>query len=246
LALLATIANFLSAFAGGGAGLIQLPALILFGLPFPVALATHKIASVALGLGAGLRHFRHRTLATKLTVLILSCGIPGVCLGSNIVLIIPDNLATISLGILTLWLGIYSSSSKSLGITNLDKRLNQKEYILGGLVLFLIGVINGSLSSGTGLFVTIWLVRWFGITYTKAIGYTLILVGLFWNGTGALVLGLRSEVKWDWLPVLVIGSLFGGYLGAHFSLETGNHLVKKSFEMISLLMGSSLIIQGII
>ena len=144
---MATIANFLSAFSGGGAGLIQLPALILFGLPFPVALATHKLASVALGLGAGFRHLRHKTLGTKLTVLILSCGIPGVCLGSNIVLIIPDNLATISLGILTLWLGIYSSSSKSLGITNLDKRLNQKEYIVGGIVLFLIGLIQKLRSS---------------------------------------------------------------------------------------------------
>ena len=37
----ALVANALSALAGGGAGLVQLPALILFGLPFPVALATH-------------------------------------------------------------------------------------------------------------------------------------------------------------------------------------------------------------
>ena len=45
-------ANALSALAGGGAGLVQLPALILLGLPFSMALATHKVASVALGLGA--------------------------------------------------------------------------------------------------------------------------------------------------------------------------------------------------
>ena len=45
-------ANALSALAGGGAGLVQLPALILLGLPFAMALATHKLASVALGIGA--------------------------------------------------------------------------------------------------------------------------------------------------------------------------------------------------
>ena len=50
LAITAVVANALSAFAGGGAGLVQLPALILLGLPFAMALATHKIASVALGL----------------------------------------------------------------------------------------------------------------------------------------------------------------------------------------------------
>ncbi len=45
LGLIALVANALSAFAGGGAGLVQLPALILLGLPFAMALATHKLAS---------------------------------------------------------------------------------------------------------------------------------------------------------------------------------------------------------
>ena len=43
LGAIAVVANALSAFAGGGAGLIQLPALILLGLPFASALATHRI-----------------------------------------------------------------------------------------------------------------------------------------------------------------------------------------------------------
>jgi uncharacterized membrane protein YfcA len=49
------VANAFSAFAGGGAGLIQLPLLIFLGLPFAIALATHKVASVALGIGATIR-----------------------------------------------------------------------------------------------------------------------------------------------------------------------------------------------
>src|SRR5690554_7490704 len=58
LFVVAFLANWFSALAGGGAGLIQLPALIFLGLPFPLALATHKIATVALGAGATLRHVR--------------------------------------------------------------------------------------------------------------------------------------------------------------------------------------------
>ena len=45
LGLIAVIANAMSAM-GGGAGLVQLPALILLGL-LATALATHKLASVA-------------------------------------------------------------------------------------------------------------------------------------------------------------------------------------------------------
>ena len=45
LGLISFLSNFISALSGGGAGLIQLPALIFFGLPFSKALATHKVAS---------------------------------------------------------------------------------------------------------------------------------------------------------------------------------------------------------
>ncbi|HSH84442.1 MAG TPA: TSUP family transporter, partial [Guyparkeria sp.] len=58
LFVIALIANLFSAFSGGGAGLIQLPVLIFLGLPFAIALATHKVASVALGIGATVRHLR--------------------------------------------------------------------------------------------------------------------------------------------------------------------------------------------
>ncbi|MDH5778123.1 MAG: sulfite exporter TauE/SafE family protein, partial [Gammaproteobacteria bacterium] len=57
LFIISLIANAFSAFVGGGAGLLQLPALIFLGLAFSVALATHKLATVALGIGATLRHF---------------------------------------------------------------------------------------------------------------------------------------------------------------------------------------------
>ena len=90
LAVIAVIANALSAFAGGGAGLVQLPALILLGLPFASALATHKVASVALGIGAAGRHWRASSLNRSLSGLILLAGLPGVWLGANAVLAIPD------------------------------------------------------------------------------------------------------------------------------------------------------------
>ena len=41
-----------SAISGGGAGLLQLPALILSGVPYYQALASHKLATEALGIGA--------------------------------------------------------------------------------------------------------------------------------------------------------------------------------------------------
>lgn len=82
LFLIAVAANWFSALAGGGAGLIQLPILIFLGLPFSLALATHKIATVALGFGATLRHLREGHLDKLLLLVIFAAGAPGVVLGA--------------------------------------------------------------------------------------------------------------------------------------------------------------------
>ncbi|KGG12761.1 putative permease [Prochlorococcus sp. SS52] len=245
LIIVSITSNFLSALSGGGAGLIQLPALIFLGLPFSKALATHKVASVALGLGASIRHYKEKTLETKITLFVLGFGLPGVLLGANTIFAIPSEIATFSLGIMTLCLGIYSSKSYQDKLSYSNKSLSNQRLIIGCFILFLIGVLNGSLTSGTGLFVTLWLVKWFGLSYTRAVAYTLILVGIAWNGTGAIVLGLKNEIQWFWLPSLIIGSLTGGYLGAHIGIIKGDKLVKTLFEFISITIGISLIVKSI-
>jgi uncharacterized membrane protein YfcA len=242
LLLIALVANGFSAFVGGGAGLLQLPALIFLGLPFAVALATHKVATVALGVGATLRHLREGRLERWFVLFILATGLPGVVLGSSLILRVPDRLAQLALGGLTLALGLYSMFRRELGQHYLPRNREGAGLWLGGGVLFFIGILNGSLTSGTGLFVTLWLVRWFGLDYQRAVAYTLVLVGLFWNGSGALTLGLLGEVKWEWLPALLLGSLLGGYLGAHLAIVKGNRAIKRLFEVVTLLVGIKLLI----
>ncbi|WP_419582827.1 sulfite exporter TauE/SafE family protein, partial [Thiolapillus sp.] len=236
------IATLFSAFSGGGAGLLQLPVLIFLGLPFGVALATHKVASVALGVGATVRHMRESTLERGFTLFMLMTGLPGVVIGASVILHVPGRVAEVALGCLTLGLGLYSGSRKSLGQNYLPSHRDRSGMVTGGIVLFCLGILNGSLTSGTGLFVTLWLVRWFGLDYKRAVAYTLVLVGLFWNGTGAMTLGMLGSIKWDWLPALLAGSLLGGYGGAHLAIRQGSRWIKRAFEVISILVGIKLII----
>ena len=237
----ALVANLLSALAGGGAGLVQLPVLILLGLPFPLALATHKVASVALGVGATLRHAQEKALDWRFAVFILACGLPGVVLGARVVLAVPASICTLLLGLLTIGLGLYSMMTPALGNLSQPAHRNLTGLVIGGGVLFAIGFLNGSLTSGTGLFVTLWLVRWFGLDYSRAVAYTLILVGLFWNAAGAITLGTQGQIAWLWLPALLAGSVAGGYLGAHLAIAKGNRVLKRCFETLSLTMGLALL-----
>lgn len=236
------IANWFSALSGGGAGLIQFPMLIFLGLPFGVALATHKLASVALGLGATIRHFRESHLERRFSLVILGAGLPGVVLGANTILRVPPEFAQLALGILTMGLGLYSVFKPRLGMEHRPRNHEGSALLIGMFGLFVVGFLNGSITSGTGLFLTMWLIHHFGLDYKRAVAYTLVLCGLVWNGTGAVVLGMIGTIAWDWMPALLLGSLTGGYLGSHFALKKGNQWIKRAFEVVTILIGLKLII----
>lgn len=237
----AVVANFFSAISGGGVGLIQFPILIFLGLSFATALATHKIASVFLGVGAIMRHLKESHLERRLCTIILAAGIPGVILGASLILDAPQKPALITLGVLTTSLGVYSIFRPNLGVEHTPKNWHGQGLVTGIIGLFVVGFLNGSITSGSGLFLTIWLIRHFGMDYKRAVAYTLVLCGFAWNGTGAIVMGLAGDVAWNWLPALIIGSIVGSYLGTHIALRQGNKLVKRAFEITTILIGLKLI-----
>lgn len=236
------IANTFSALSGGGAGLIQFPILIFLGLGFSTALATHKVATVALGLGATLRNLRSDSLEAGFTLYLILVGLPAVLLGAWSIIQIPPDLARLLLGLLTMGLGIYSMIQPSLGTEHLPRHRDPRGMLAGGLLLAAVGFLNGSLTSGTGLFATMVLVKWFGMDYRRAIVHVMLAVGLFWNGTGALTLGFLAQIQWSWMPALIAGSLIGGYAGAHLAILKGNRFIKRSFEIVTLLVGLKLLI----
>jgi len=247
LLIVSFIANTMSAFAGGGSGLVQFPALLFLGLPFATALATHKVATVALGLGSTYRHIRNKApIDWTFALTIMLCGVSGTILGAFIIVSIPDHIAGLSLGILTIALGVYSIFKKSLGQSSAPKNRDIRGFVIGGFVLFLIGVFNGSLSSGSGLFVTVWLILWFGVDYKSAVMYTMTLVGIFWNLTGAIAVSLLGHpVYWAWVPVLLAGSFAGGYAGAHMGALKGNYWIKRGFEAVTILSGLYLVLRSV-
>jgi uncharacterized membrane protein YfcA len=242
LFVIAVMANWFSALAGGGAGLIQLPILIFMGLPFSLALATHKIATVALGLGATIRHAKEKHSSIRLLVLMSVAGIPGVMLGAYMIIDVNDRWAEIILGALTLSLALYSMMKPQLGLKGRVLHRDMPGIMIGAVGLFIIGFANGALSAGSGLFVTLWLVLWFGLDYRLAVAHTLIAVGLGWNASGAITMTLLAEVKWDWLPALICGSLVGGYLGAHSSIKAGSLWIKRCYELITFIVGIKLLV----
>ena len=243
--LISFFSNTFSAISGGGAGLLQLPALILSGVPYYQALASHKLATVALGIGGSLRNYKSLGNDISVAWQILIFGLPGVIFGASVVEYISEKYLYLILGIISILLAFYSFLKPDLGLSSGNKKLNFVNKIRFLIFIFLIGILNGSISSGTGLLVTILLIKTFGIDFLRAISLTFLVVGIFWNLTGAICLSIIGPFPSNILLLLIIGSFTGGYFGAHLSKLKGNILIKKTFIIVCLFVGISLIIKSV-
>ena len=235
------LSNLFSSIAGGGAGLIQLPALILFGIPYYKALASHKIATVALGIGGSIRNYKNLEKNFLIIFQLLIFGIPGVILGTFIVKLISDEYLYLLLGIFTIILGIYSFIKPQLGLISIQKEIGSFTYFKFNSIAFIIGILNGSISSGTGLLVTILLIKTFGLDFLSAISITFLTVGIFWNAAGAIALSKIGSLPLNILIILILGSFLGGFSGAHLANLRGNKFIKKLFISLCFLIGLILI-----
>ena len=243
--LISFFSNTFSAVSGGGAGLLQLPALILSGIPYYQALASHKLATVALGIGGSLRNYKSLRKDINVAWKLLIFGLPGVIIGASIVEFISEQYLYLFLGVISILLAFYSFVERNLGLSSKNNDLKFSQKIIFFIFIFLIGILNGSISSGSGLFVTILLIKTLGMDFLRAISLTFLTVGIFWNFTGAIFLIKIGSISPNILILLIIGSFSGGYYGAHLSKLKGNILIKKTFTIVCLLVGISLFIKSI-
>ena len=165
--LISFFSNTFSAISGGGAGLVQLPALILFGVPYYQALASHKLATVALGIGGSLRNYKSLGNDISVAWQILIFGLPGVIFGASVVEYISEKYLYLILGIISVLLAFYSFIKPDLGLSSGNNKLKLIHRIRFLIFIFLIGILNGSISSGTGLLVTILLIKTFEMDFLE-------------------------------------------------------------------------------
>ena len=116
--LISFFSNTFSAISGGGAGLLQLPALILSGVPYYQALASHKLATVALGIGGSLRNYKYWINDVRIAWQILIFGLPGVIFGTSIVEFISEKYLYLFIGLISIILAFYSFFKPDLGLSS--------------------------------------------------------------------------------------------------------------------------------
>lgn len=232
LFLLAGIAGFIDAIAGGG-GLITIPALLAAGLPPAAALATNKLQASGGSFSASLYFVRKKVVDLRTVWKMILGTFSGAMVGTIAVQLIDASIVKSLLPILVLVVGLYFLFSPKLGEKDCHQRLSFTAFALAAA--FPIGFYDGFFGPGTGSFLCVAFVTLLGFNLAKATAHAKIL-NFTSNFTSLVFFILGGEVYWTLGFVMMIGGFLGARLGAKMVLTKGQKLIRPMVVIMAFIM----------
>lgn len=219
------LAGFIDAIAGGG-GLISLPAYMLAGLPPHIAIGTNKLSSAVGTTVATAQYISKGFMVWRLAVPAIVFSLIGANIGSNLTLLVPENVFLIIMLIALPMIAIYVFTHKSLS-NPFEPEITTRVWVVVLASAFFIGMYDGFYGPGTGTFLMLLLIGAAHLTTRQAAGITkainlssnvMSLTVFLINGTVLLPLGLTAALF----------SIAGNYLGARSFIKKGDAIARPA------------------
>ncbi len=240
LALVAFIAGYIDAIAGGG-GMLTVPALLSTGLPPHVALGTNKLAASFGSSTAAFTYFRKQLFSPTFWWRSFLATLMGATIGTLLV----NHINTKWLEkILPLF--IFASALYTLCYTQPkavkselpkdDPKLQQKQWIQG----VSLGFYDGILGPGTGGFWTVSNMSLYKMNILLSSGLAKAMN--FTSNFASLITFIAlGHVNWTLGLTMGICLMAGSYLGAHSAIKFGVKFIKPVFISVVLVLASKLV-----
>lgn len=238
LAIVALIAGFFDAIAGGG-GLLTLPALFIAGVDPLAAMATNKFqassASVSAVWAFARKQMIHWRTDWRAAVLSFAGGVAGALSVS----MLDRALLESTVPVLLIAVASYFAFSPKPGDSDRKQRMPRTAFKL--TVVPTIGYYDGIFGPGTGSF--------FLVAFTLLLGQHLmqaICSGKLLNAScnlGALtVFAVDGTIIWPLALAMAACAVIGAQVGARFALYLGPRLVKPLLVTVCCLMAIRLLL----
>lgn len=230
----AFLAGLVDAIAGGG-GLIQLPALLLFGpagLHHTAVLGTNKMSSVFGTTIAALRYSRERTIIWSITIRTALTAAIFSFLGSQTISLVPPERFKPLVLILLILVGAYTFSKKNLGRREME--IAMPGQMRAALIGAVIGFYDGFFGPGTGSLLVFLFVSWAGFSFLGASASAKV-VNVATNIGSLAFFCATGSVAYEIALPMAAANMLGGWCGAHVAIKRGSKFVRALFlVMLSL------------
>ena len=233
-------ASTFSGLIGAGGGLITTPFFLIFiGLPAHVAVATARVGTIGLGIGA-LGRFTRRDGNVKWRLGLAWSLVAAISafLGPRLLLTIPAPAVEKIIGGIMLVMAPMLIFKRRLGIVALSVSRRRR---LVGFVLYPIAVLAQAAFGGLGFVGLVIFMYFWGLTQIQAnatgripdLAIAVLSVGSF---------ALQGAVHWPLGVALALGMVAGGYTGSHLAILAGNLWIKRVFIAVLITMAIKLLI----
>lgn len=238
LSLVALLAGFIDAIAGGG-GLLTIPALMLAGLNPVQAIATNKLQA-CFGSFTATRFFLKRGLVSfqdnKLAVLMVALGAAA---GSILIQLLDNQFLFTLMPYALIFIAVYLLFARSFGQSSDDPKLNEKQF--NSSLLPAVGMYDGFFGPGTGTF--------FSLGYCKLRGFDLLkatahakLMNFATNIVSLTIFILSGQIVWLVGLSMAVGQAIGARLGAATALKQGVTFIRLVTVAICVAISISLLL----
>jgi len=242
LCLVALAAGWLDAVVGGG-GLIQLPA-VLIGLPAATPVATvsgtNKLSSVAGTAMASVNYLRRVRVDWRTTLVAVVTAYAGSSLGAHAIQYVPRAVFEPILVVVVAGVGWYTWRRPGLGQTTRLNHQGGRHYWLGAAIGLVVGLWDGLIGPGTGVFLVVGFVAILGYGFLEATAMAK-LVNLATNIAALVVLGSAGHVLWGVGGCMAACNLVGGAIGSGMAMRYGNRFIRLVFLAAIVLVEAKLV-----
>jgi uncharacterized membrane protein YfcA len=219
----------------GGASLINIPLLIVLGLPPHVAIGTDRFGVMGIG-WAGLFEFHRKGFVDyRISFLMAGPTLLGSILGANLVFYVPENVLQVIIILTNIFCLLYLILNPDIGLKEKAQSGGGFKYWIGGLFCFIIGIYGGFYGAMAATFLAYVLIMWFGQTFIQGAA-NIKVAAIFMTSSAAIVFFLKGAIDYPLGLALFSGCLCGAYWGAHFSDRVGNLWIKRLFLIVLTVM----------
>lgn len=232
LALVAFVAGFIDAVAGGG-GMLTVPALLSLGLPPHIALGTNKLAATFASSTAAFTYYRKRLFKPQCWLRAFIATLVGATVGTMAVDAISTDWLEKILPLIILAAALYTIWHKTPDANHNSATpapcpmLNKKQYGQG----FVLGFYDGVAGPGTGAFWTVSSMALYRLNILLASGLAKAM-NFTSNLTSLVTFAMLGHINWGLGLIMGVCLMAGAFVGAHSAIHFGAKFIRPVFVTV--------------
>jgi hypothetical protein len=229
----------------GGNSLVNVPALILAGVPPRQAVATNMFAVTFMTLSATVRFARAGLVKRDLLVVLGVITAVTSALGARLTVTLSEGAVkttvAISMGLLAVFLALRSARPEPA----VAARISARRRALGLAAATVLGIYGGLYSGGYTTLLTMVCVAAFGLTLIEAVAITKP-INLISCAAASVVFLAGGLVDLRLGLPLAGANLVGGWVGAHLALARGERFLRALFLGTVVLLAAKLLVVDVL